>query len=81
MKAVRALDMHGQRVIYTWLLERLLKLKSEGLLESHSSRPLPEKAERIPRDAGFERELSAWAKKQNIDLDEFMHDALKTIQG
>jgi hypothetical protein len=42
---------------------------------------VPEKAERIPADTEFDRELSEWAQERNIDLEDFLPDVFKNIQG
>jgi hypothetical protein len=81
LKAVAGLDTYGQRVIYTWLLEHLLKLKSDGLLESHSFPPVPEKAEPIPPQDNLYDELRACIEKQNINFDDFMNEAIKMSQS
>ena len=81
LKAVASLDDHGQRVIFTSLLEHLIPPESRHLLEPDSFCPVPEKVERMPLDLNTDAELSAWIKERNIDLDCLMRDALKTIQG
>ena len=45
--------------------------KIRARLESHSFSAVPEKAERIPPDAEFDREFSAWAQERNIDIEDF----------
>jgi hypothetical protein len=81
LKAVASLDDHGQRVIFTSLLEHLIPPESRHLLEPDSFCPVPEKVERMPLDLNTDADLSAWIKERNIDLDCLMRDALKTIQG
>lgn len=75
--AIAALALYGRRPV----LKYLVTAGDPALFDSHSSQPVPEKAEPIPPDAEFDPELSAWAQKQNIALDQFMRVVLKTIHG
>ncbi len=71
LKLVFALDLHGQRLVFAQLFKHLVKIERAAQLESHSFRPVPEKAERIPPEDDFDREFAAWAKERNIDNEDF----------
>ena len=71
LKAVRGLDLNGQRLIFAQLFRHLVGIKYASRLESHSSRAVPEKVETDALEADFNREFDAWAKERNLDDEDF----------